>query len=63
MVVEMTAIHYIFGKSAVINPNGEIVERLKEKEGHITCEIDLNEVEQKSAIPVFDNLRTDLYKH
>ncbi|MCD8787062.1 carbon-nitrogen family hydrolase [Staphylococcus gallinarum] len=52
------------GKSAVINPNGEIVEQLKEKEGHITCEIDLNEVEQqRAAIPVFDNLRTDLYKH
>ncbi|MCG7339924.1 carbon-nitrogen family hydrolase [Staphylococcus sp. ACRSN] len=51
------------GQSVIINPNGEIIAQLKEKPGHLTCDIDIGEVEkQREAIPVFKNLRTDLYK-
>ncbi|PHK48693.1 carbon-nitrogen family hydrolase [Staphylococcus edaphicus] len=51
------------GHSIVINPNGEIISQLDDKLGHITCQIDLEAVaKQRDAIPVFKNLRPQLYK-
>ncbi|MDW4261004.1 carbon-nitrogen family hydrolase [Staphylococcus saprophyticus] len=51
------------GNSIVINPNGEILSQLGYKPDHITCEIDLEEVDkQRDTIPVFKNLRPHLYK-
>ncbi|WP_251518359.1 MULTISPECIES: carbon-nitrogen family hydrolase [Staphylococcus] len=51
------------GQSMVINPNGEIVASLKDKEDHLTYELDINEVQQqRKNIPVFESIKPSLYK-
>ncbi|NLK11806.1 MAG: carbon-nitrogen family hydrolase, partial [Staphylococcus equorum] len=46
-----------------INPNGEVIDQLNDKEGQLSCSLDLNEVsKQRESIPVFKNLRPHLYK-
>ncbi|MCU5746163.1 carbon-nitrogen family hydrolase [Staphylococcus sp. SQ8-PEA] len=51
------------GHSMVVNPNGEIISELTHEEGNIELDLDLNEVtHQRRAIPVFENLRKELYK-
>ncbi|MEK5199607.1 carbon-nitrogen family hydrolase [Staphylococcus sp. FSL H8-0121] len=51
------------GHSIVINPNGEVIADLGSDESTLSIDIDVNEVlEQRQAIPVFDNLKLNLYK-
>lgn len=51
------------GHSMVINPNGEILAELGQEEESIVVDIDIDEVEQqRNNIPVFKNLRLELYK-
>ncbi|UDI77888.1 carbon-nitrogen family hydrolase [Staphylococcus taiwanensis] len=51
------------GHSMVINPNGEILAELNEEEDSLICDIDLEEVtKQRENIPVFQNIKTELYK-
>ena len=51
------------GNSIIINPNGEIIDQLNDKEGRLSCSLNLDEVaKQREAIPVFKNLRPHLYK-
>ncbi len=51
------------GHSMVINPNGEILTELGQEEESIVVDIDIDEVEQqRNNIPVFKNLRLELYK-
>jgi omega-amidase len=50
------------GNSAVINPWGEVVASMEEKEGLITIPIDLDLVEEvRNRIPVWADRRPDLY--
>ncbi|MBU8690463.1 carbon-nitrogen family hydrolase [Priestia megaterium] len=52
------------GHSMVIDPNGNIVEEGRDQEEIITAEIHLQKViEQQKNIPIFKNLRPDVYKH
>ncbi|WVE38671.1 carbon-nitrogen family hydrolase [Priestia megaterium] len=52
------------GHSMVIDPNGNIIEEGKGQEEIITAEIHLQKVtEQQKNIPIFKNLRPDVYKH
>lgn len=49
--------------SFVINPNGEILDHLDDKEGVLTTHIDVDLVDQqREYIPVFRNLKPHLYK-
>ena len=51
------------GNSIVINPNGEILGHLDDKEGVLTTHIDVDLVDQqREYIPVFRNLKPHLYK-
>lgn len=51
------------GHSIVINPNGEIIGELDDQADVLTIDIDVKEVtKQRQSIPVFDNLKLDLYK-
>lgn len=51
------------GYSTVINPNGEIVQELGSDEGVLTTNVDLELVDQqRESIPVFRNLKPNLYK-
>lgn len=51
------------GHSMVVNPNGEIIEEVGATEKCITLSLDLDEVkQQRTAIPVFENRRKELYK-
>jgi predicted amidohydrolase len=52
------------GHSIVIDPNGNIVEEAGNQEAIITAEIDIQKVaEQQQNIPIFENLRPDVYKY
>ncbi|MBD1382716.1 carbon-nitrogen family hydrolase [Metabacillus arenae] len=52
------------GHSMVIDPNGNIVEEAGNQEEIITAEIDIQKVvEQQQNIPIFKNLRPDVYKY
>lgn len=52
------------GHSMVINPNGDILEEANQGETVLSVELDLKEVEQqRKNIPVFDNLRPDIYQY
>ncbi|MBA8772888.1 carbon-nitrogen family hydrolase [Staphylococcus coagulans] len=52
------------GHSMVIDPNGQIIEEADAQEAVLTVELDLNLViEQRKAIPVFDNIRPSIYKY
>ena len=47
----------------IINPNGDILAELGQDEDTIALNIDLNEVDvQRENIPVFKNLKPNLYK-
>ena len=51
------------GHSMIINPNGEILAELGQEEDSIYAELDLNEVDtQRKNIPVFENLKLEMYK-
>ena len=51
------------GHSMIINPNGDILAELGQDEHTIAFNIDLNEVDvQRENIPVFKNLKPNLYK-
>ena len=51
------------GHSMIINPNGDILAELGQDEDTIAFNIDLNEVDvQRENIPVFKNLKPNLYK-
>lgn len=51
------------GHSIVINPNCEVIGSLESEEDVLSVNIDINEVtKQRQSIPVFDNLKLDLYK-
>ncbi|MBA8760407.1 carbon-nitrogen family hydrolase [Staphylococcus schleiferi subsp. coagulans] len=52
------------GHSMVIDPNGQIIEEADAQEAVLTVELDLKLVtEQRKAIPVFDNIRPNIYKY
>ncbi len=52
-----------YGNSVIVNPWGETVARLDEKESTIVREIDLDMVEKiREQIPILKNRRTDLYE-
>lgn len=52
------------GHSLVINPNGDIIAEANQVETVLNVKLNLNEVdEQRKKIPVFDNLRPDVYQH
>lgn len=51
------------GHSIVVNPNGEILAELEHEEGQIELDLNMEEVaQQRKTIPVFENLRKELYK-
>ena len=51
------------GHSMIINPNGDILAELGQDEDTIAFNIYLNEVDvQRENIPVFKNLKPNLYK-
>ena len=51
------------GHSIVVNPNGEVLAELEHEEGQIELDLNMEEVaQQRKAIPVFENLRKELYK-
>lgn len=48
----------------VIDPSGNIVDEGREQEETITAEIHIQKVtEQQKNIPIFKNLRPNVYKH
>ena len=50
------------GHSMIIDPLGNVVLQAKEyEEGIFTAEINLEEVNRRGQIPVFEDRRTDLY--
>ncbi|MBY0061340.1 MULTISPECIES: carbon-nitrogen family hydrolase [Priestia] len=52
------------GHSMIIEPNGNIVEEGRDQEEIITAEIHIQKVtEQQKSIPIFKNLRPNVYKH
>ncbi|MDP4462006.1 carbon-nitrogen family hydrolase [Staphylococcus hyicus] len=52
------------GHSMIINPNGEILKEADHEETVLTVDINLNDVQkQRINIPVFDNLRPDIYEY
>lgn len=52
------------GHSIVIDPNGNIVEEAGNQEATLTVEVDIQNVaEQQQNIPIFENLRPDVYKY
>ncbi len=52
-----------YGNSLIVNPWGDIVARLNEKEGILIQEIDLKEVEKiRQQLPIIANIRADLYQ-
>ncbi|MCD8842354.1 carbon-nitrogen family hydrolase [Staphylococcus arlettae] len=51
------------GHSMVISPNGEIIAEASNLEKRVSVTLNISEVnQQRQNIPVFDNLRLDLYK-
>lgn len=54
--------YHSWGHSFAINPWGQILYELDEKEANIICELDLNEVKKyRGEIPMIENRREDLY--
>lgn len=52
------------GHSMVIDPNGLIITEAQEDETVCTATLDMSIVDaQRQAIPVFDNMRPDVYRH
>ncbi|GAA0428157.1 MULTISPECIES: carbon-nitrogen family hydrolase [Virgibacillus] len=52
------------GHSIVIDPNGNIIQEAGNQETILTTEIDIQKVtEQQQNIPIFENLRPDVYKY
>ncbi|SDN06074.1 Carbon-nitrogen hydrolase [Fictibacillus solisalsi] len=52
------------GHSMVIDPNGNIIAEGRDQEEAITAAIHIHKVtEQQKRIPIFENLRPDVYKH
>ncbi|UXR69084.1 MULTISPECIES: carbon-nitrogen family hydrolase [unclassified Staphylococcus] len=52
------------GHSMVIDPNGVIIAETSEEEKVCTVNLDLSTVDaQRQAIPVFDNMRPDVYRY
>lgn len=52
-----------FGRSMAVDPYGEVLEELDNKEGILTCSIDLDRIEQvRKAMPVLLERRPEIYK-
>ncbi|SUM57978.1 hydrolase [Staphylococcus microti] len=52
------------GHSMVIDPNGDIIAEADDTETVCTVTLDLSKVDaQRQAIPVFDNMRPDVYRY
>ncbi|UXR81970.1 carbon-nitrogen family hydrolase [Staphylococcus sp. IVB6214] len=52
------------GHSMVIDPNGDIIAEAQEDETVCTAILDISTVDaQRQAIPVFDNMRPDVYRY
>ncbi|QLK86453.1 carbon-nitrogen family hydrolase [Staphylococcus sp. 17KM0847] len=52
------------GHSMIINPNGDIIAEAQEDEATLTAVLDMHMVtEQRKAIPVFDNMRPEVYRY
>ncbi|MGV3244400.1 carbon-nitrogen family hydrolase [Staphylococcus sp. 11261D007BR] len=52
------------GHSMVVDPNGNILAEAGEEETVLTVDIDISNVsKQRQAIPVFDNMRPDVYRY
>ncbi|PTG12204.1 carbon-nitrogen family hydrolase [Staphylococcus chromogenes] len=52
------------GHSMIVSPNGEIIEESGNEEIILSTTLNLKDVdEQRKKIPVFENLRPDIYRH
>jgi predicted amidohydrolase len=52
-----------FGHSVAIDPYGNVLDELDDKEGILICEIDLAQIEEvRKAMPVLLERRPELYK-
>lgn len=54
---------YYSGDSCVINPNGDVLEMLSDKEGFITYEFNDDVMEYRNNFPILDDRRIELYNH
>ena len=51
-----------YGNSLICDPWGKVIQRLSEKEGILSCKINLSEINKvRNQIPVLKHLRTNLY--
>lgn len=52
------------GHSMIVNPNGEIIKEAKSEESILNVTLTLDDVDkQRKTIPVFDNLRPNIYRY
>lgn len=52
------------GHSMIISPNGDVIDEANEHETVITAKIDISKVaEQRQKIPVFENMRPNIYRY
>lgn len=59
---DMTASYHSWGHSLVVNPWGEIIEMLDEKEGSLRCKLDLGQVKSvREQLPLLAHRRRDIY--
>lgn len=57
------ASYVAWGNSLVVNPFGEIIKQLDEKEGILYCNVDFSVISQmREECPVIKELRNDIYK-
>ena len=59
---DMKASYHSWGHSLVVNPWGEVLEMLDEKEGSLRCRLDLEQTEAvRRQLPLLAHRRRDIY--
>ncbi|MTI67335.1 MAG: carbon-nitrogen hydrolase family protein [Firmicutes bacterium] len=60
---DVSASYHSYGNSLIVNPWGDVISRLDEKEGTIIKDLDLNKIDKiRNQLPLLKHLRKDLYK-
>ncbi|MTI68905.1 MAG: carbon-nitrogen hydrolase family protein [Firmicutes bacterium] len=60
---DVNASYHSYGNSLIVNPWGDVISRLDEKEGTIIKDLDLNKIDKiRNQLPLLKHLRKDLYK-
>lgn len=59
---DKNASYVAWGQTLIVNPWGDILAQLDEKEGSLFAEIDFSQIDEvRSQVPLIKNRRTDLY--